>query len=285
MSGDVMESQAADSVPWYGADASDDDKALVTAKGWDQPSKAIKSYRELERFRGAPAERLVTLPEKPDDPAWAEVRARVGWKAPDRPEDYGIAVPDGHPPEYAKAIAEIAHQRGIPKEDLLALVEGSDKAVKALQQQQDQVARARLNEADQALEASLGSKHAETMELVQRELARVGFSPELVEHIEGTIALRDVAGLQPFRQLLIDLALARREGPFHSGATQLSMPSAETAQARLSELATDADWVTKAMQRGTPEAKERLRLNMLAAGKRPDEDEVSRLANAVYGTV
>jgi hypothetical protein len=123
------------------------------------------------------------------------------------------------------------------------------------------------------------------MELVQREMSRLGLAPEMVEAVESTLASQDEKGVGAFRQLLVDLAIARREAPLHNGATQMAQTSAAEAQNKLAELATNADWVTKATQRGTPEAKERLRLNMLAAGVKPNEDEINRLASAVYGTV
>lgn len=275
----------AQAAPWYGSDATDDVKSFVAGKGWDSPMKAITSYRELEAFRGVPAERLLKLPEKADAPEWADIRAKVGWKAPEKPEDYEIATPAGYPVEYAQSIAQTAHKLGIPKDALTALATENDKAIQAYQAQQDQTIRSRIDAADASLKQSLGDKHGETMELVQRELTRVGLSPEIVEAVESSLAASDEKGVGAFRQVLIDLALARREAPLHNGATQMAQPSAATATNKLAELGTDAAWVAKALERGTPESKERLRLIMIASGKAPDEAEIERHSRSIFGTM
>jgi hypothetical protein len=119
---------------------------------------------------------------------------------------------------------------------------------------------------------------------VQRELTRVGLSPEVIESVESSLAMGDEKGVGAFRQLLVDLALARKEAPLHNGATQMAQPSAETAKTKLAELGTDPAWVAKALERGTPESKERIRLNMLASGATVNEAEVERFSRSIFGT-
>lgn len=268
---------------WYQGDAF---KALPPdSHGWLQrfkaPEEAIVAGWNAVKHVGVPPDRLLKLPEKPDDPAWGEIRARVGWKAPEKPEDYGIAVPDGYPTEYATAIASEAHKLGIPKDAMAGLVAANQRFVEAAQQAHDAKVRAAIDQADSVLKANLGPRYAETNELVQRELQRVGFKPEQIEALETAAALNGPEAVVAFRQMAIDLATARREAPNHDGGATGGDLDAAGAQSKLEELARNSDWATKALQRGTPEAIERQMLIAAANGVKLSPEEAKRLASGV----
>lgn len=265
---------------WHRADFAD----LVTAKGWKGPDDVLKSYAELEKFRGAPPDRLIRLPEKPDDPAWTEIRSRVGLRGPDRPEDYELAAMDGLPKELADRFAKKAHELGVPKEMLRALAAENDAITREYMQQQDGLVRSRIEDLEREMSQVHGQRYAEVNELAVRELQRLGIEPAVVEEIETTLAARSPAALRAVRQLLIDVGMARREAPFHEGAT-LRMPvTGESAAARLKSLQQDPEWVAKALTRGTPQAEERIALIAASTGRHLSEDEARRLASGVAAT-
>jgi hypothetical protein len=104
---------------WHGADYAQ----IVTTKGWKSADDVLKSYGDLEKHVGAPADRLIRIPDaaKIDDAFRADVFKRIGYTpegAPGKPEDYGLTVPEGMDGEYAKAIAAEAHRLGIPVEHM-----------------------------------------------------------------------------------------------------------------------------------------------------------------------
>lgn len=263
---------------WHGADYAQ----LVQTKGWKGPDDALKSYAELETFRGAPADRLIKLPEKPDDPAWADVRKRVGWAAPEKPEDYGIAVPEGYPAEYAQTIAQTAHKLGIPKDTLLALAAENQKYVEAAMKQQGETLAQRLKDADEAFAKAHGPKVAEAKELMIRTLEKAGIDGEALADIEQALAMSgDGSALAKFRQVIAQAGAATREAVIHTDGVGSAAMSPEQAQRTLETKRSNADWVTKALTRGTPEAEENIRLNMLATGQVPDEALVKRIASGI----
>src|SRR5690349_8033208 len=90
---------------WYSGFESPELRGFVETKGWKDPGAAVESYRQLEKTIGVPAERLLKLPDKADAPEWKEIRAKVGVGAPEKPEDYGIPVPEGIDPGYAGEVA------------------------------------------------------------------------------------------------------------------------------------------------------------------------------------
>ena len=103
-------------MPWIDGMPAED-LGYVQNKGWDKLPDAdaaktlLKTYRELETYRGAPADRLVVLPAEDTPDAWKPVWEKLGV-----PKDAsGYEVPDdlkpiahtaGLTPKQAKALAE-----------------------------------------------------------------------------------------------------------------------------------------------------------------------------------
>lgn len=87
-------------------------KPVVETKGWKSPADVVDSYRNLEKLRGVPAERLLTLPEDVTkegalDPVWA----RLG--RPESAEKYTNALGETFNDDTFKAAAATAHKLGL----------------------------------------------------------------------------------------------------------------------------------------------------------------------------
>lgn len=273
---------------WHGADYAQ----IVTTKGWKSADDVLKSYGDLEKHVGAPADRLIRIPDaaKIDDAFRADVFKRIGYtptalpKGPAKPEDYGLTVPEGIDGAYAQAVATEAHRLGIPVEHMKALAEFNNKfAADAMAKAKTDEDKA-VGERHKAVEAKLaerfGDKYAATKELMTREALRIGFTPESLEAFERSLALGGEGDLGLFRGVLADIADLRREAPLHKNNGGGAM-TADAARQALTAKRTDSAWVTKALTRGTPEAEENIRLNMLASGVQPNEDDVRRRASGL----
>jgi hypothetical protein len=271
--------------PWFGNDFA----SLVQTKGWANPNDALKSYSELEKHIGAPADRLIRVPDKPeliDDNFRADVFKRLNYappSAPEKPEDYGIQLAEGTPPEYGAAIAAAAHKAGIPKEAMTAIFQANDAYVKqhmeAAQAAEAQTITDRVKAADAAIAQRFGAKAPQMQELMVREAQRLGLDADAMTKMESALALTDDKALGLFRNLLADVAEARMESPLHRNADQRMVAlTPEQAQQQLGEKRRNTEWVTKALQRGTVEAEENIRLNALASGVVMTAEEVKRQA-------
>ena len=97
----------------------------VDAHQWKDPSAAISSYMNLQKamgMKGTHPERFLLLPKEDAPPeAWNEVFTRLG--RPEKPEDYGLPVPDGQPKEFAGVASKWFHELGIPKGAAIKLAE------------------------------------------------------------------------------------------------------------------------------------------------------------------
>lgn len=276
---------------WHGADHS----ALVTAKGWKGADDVLKSYAELETFRGAPADRLIKLPDpdKIDDAFRTDVFKRIGYnpnRGPEKPEDYGVTF-EGAPAEFATGLAAIAHKHGIPKEALAEFAEFNGKFGKEFGEksaaEQTKADEKTWTERHAGVEGKLkerfGDKYDATTELMTREAMRIGFKDAAdLEAFEKTLALGGDEHLLRFRSLLADVADMRREAPLHKGGGATMTP--ESAAAQLKAKGADQEWVAKALTRGTPEAEENLRLNIMAQGGTVDDDQIKRMARGLTPT-
>ena len=87
---------------WVGADGTFGDVAtapdgvrdLITKKGWKGVGDIATAYSNLESMKGVPPERMLTLPEKPDDAdGWNTVYNRLG--RPETADKYEFKATEG----------------------------------------------------------------------------------------------------------------------------------------------------------------------------------------------
>jgi hypothetical protein len=274
---------------------------LAQTKGWKGYPDAVRDYAQLETFVGAPADRLIKLPaaDKIDDAFRSDVFKRIGYnpsRAPAKPEDYGVSFGDGYE-EFSSEIAKLAHKHGIPKEALAEFAQlnttfgtkaGEKAAADAAAAEATAKAEAdkawgdRNNAVNAKLKERFGPKFEEAHEYMTREALRLGFKDAAeFEAFERDLALAGGGErLERFRTLLADVAEMRKESPFHRGGNQAGLTQ-EQALAKLAQNRSDQAWIGKALTRGTPEAEENIRLNIIATGGTVDEGEVKRLASGL----
>lgn len=141
---------------WFDGFA-DEDKGYLQNKGWnndDGTKSMLASYKNLEKLRGVPEERLLKLPEKMDDAeSMGKIYDRLG--RPEKPEDYGYKAEAGQEldADRVKWASTIAHKMGLNKGQFKDLVNNTYKYESELiashqqQQEQERVASlAKLND-------------------------------------------------------------------------------------------------------------------------------------------
>jgi len=89
-------------------------RGYVQNKGFKDPSAVVDSYRNLEKLRGVPQERLLTLPEKDDAPEWNGIYERLG--KPKSADEYAFELPEAaKDPGFEKWAKDTFHANGISK--------------------------------------------------------------------------------------------------------------------------------------------------------------------------
>ena len=101
-----------------------DMKEYVTNKGFKDASSVLDSYRNLEKLRGVPQERLLKLPEAADSPEWKDVYAKLG--TPATPNDYGFEVQEGGDAKFLDWAKETFHGANLTKDQASNILEAFD---------------------------------------------------------------------------------------------------------------------------------------------------------------
>lgn len=158
---------------WYGT-FDDELKGYVQNKGWDDPIKAVKSYQELEKFRGANEDQLLKLPSDPQ----AEGAFDKIWEKLGRPADASgykvefdgeITVDEARMSKYA----EVAHKVGITQKQFEALAKLDAEYMGGLQTTHMEEIKQKQEQEYQALRSEWGSNADEREELSRRGLRSV----------------------------------------------------------------------------------------------------------------
>lgn len=182
--------------------------------GFETGDDAIARVRDLEQFRGAPADRLVTIPENADDAdGWGKVYEKMG--RPEAPEGYEIQRPEdveesAWDQPRLDEMAKVFHDKGLNKEQAQALVNAEMGYRKALGEQQ-----ARQEESDIAnLTETMMNEWGGQYE-TQRALAVAG--AKLAQEDEKT-DINDLLGSAPAMRFWAKLGAMQAEGTMPADA-------------------------------------------------------------------
>jgi len=104
--------QTSTDAPFYDSFTNPELKTWTGAKGFKSPETMAESLLNMEKLMGAPKERLLKLPEKPDDPGWADVHKKLG--VPETAAGYEIPIPEGVPTDFAEKAKSWMHELKIP---------------------------------------------------------------------------------------------------------------------------------------------------------------------------
>lgn len=208
----------------------DDLKGYVETKGFKDPAALAESYKNLEKLRGVPAERLVQWPADPSDrEAMLPVYAKMGM--PESPDKYTNVLGDGFNDDVFKAVAQQAHALG--------LGDGQFQGLQQIMAEQSQaVLEAQETQAAEAFD-QWKSSNTEGFNNAARLMADVGMTEE---SLEGLLA-GDKAQLYDF---LAKVAARTGEAQVIQGepaqAEGFSM-SPSAAKQKVQELMADDDFM------------------------------------------
>lgn len=209
------------SEPWYEKVEDADLKGYIETKGWKTEADAVRSYRNLEKLRGVPEDRLLKLPEDPAD--MGAVWDRLG--RPEAPDKYTAAIPEDLRDGIYDRLAGKAHEAGLTDGQFKALQEEFATAAQEVQ-------KARQSEYDAEFQSWQGENPA-AYNKVKNMLSNVGASAEDV-----TAAMNGDAAA--FYSVLAKVAARTGESEAVHGDGESSFEmSADAAQAKIDAMMAD----------------------------------------------
>jgi len=230
---------------WFST-ADEETRGFLQNKGLDKKDAAaaafdlVGQYRNLEKLRGVPADRLLTLPA---DPAVAgamdPIYERLG--RPAKPDGYEMKseAGDQSSADYVKWASETFHKLGLTKTQATE----ADKALRAMVADMDTRAQEAEAVAKQAsmteLQAEWGNTYATNVELAKAAVRKLAAGEDEINAL--TAAIGDKAVVKLFQKIGAGLA----ESPFHAGGPAQSVSGATTpegAKAKIAELHNDREF-------------------------------------------
>lgn len=274
--------QKTSSDPFYST-WSDDLKAAPSIINAKSPEDIARMYLNAEKRLGVPANRLLVVPDKPDDAdGWAKIHAALG--RPDTVEGYGLKLPDDASDSdkaWTGKFLEKAHAAGASPAVMKAAFEVINEAT--TQSVADDLAAAEAEKAatraelDKAWGAKKAVYDAEIPALVETLTNELNETLPAGAKIEGVIDKLNAEGMgnsPTLLRLLAHLADSRAEGglPGKGGGDDRGVTP---EQAKAQRLALEADPVKGLALRDSGHAQhqlvkaERTKLLAIESGRPP----------------
>ena len=221
---------------WYDSIEDGDLKGYVQNKGWKDPVELANGYRNLEKLLGG---EKIPMPKGAEDKdGWSRVYDALG--RPKSADDYGLQVPEGGSPEFAKAAAGKFHELGLSKGQAEALTAWYNEQAQAQMGATQQAQGAKVEQDLQALKGEWGGAYEENIELGRRAAREFGMDADKLTALENAL------GTGEMLKFMSRIGRGLTEHNFEGGrsATGFGM-TPEAAQQRISQLREDRDFTAK----------------------------------------
>lgn len=221
---------------WFDSIEDGDLKGYVQNKGWKDPVELANGYRNLEKLLGG---EKIPMPKGAEDKeGWARVYDALG--RPKSADEYGLPVPDGGSPDFAKAAAAKFHELGLSKGQAEALAGWYNEQAQSQMGAVQQAQAAKVEQDLQALKGEWGGAYEENIELGRRAAREFGLDAAKLT------ALENAFGTGEMLKFMSKIGRGLTEHTFEGGrsATGFGM-TPEAARQRIAALRDDRDFTSK----------------------------------------
>lgn len=227
--------------PWFSGFTAPDVKGYIENKGFKDAEALASAYMNLEKTRGVPADRLLTLPGDDKPESWAPIYDRLG-----RPKDgkgYELKGTEGQPADFVEWQRGVFHELGLTKKQGEALSGKWNQLVAASVQKDADDAKAALSSQIDNLKKEWGTAAEKNIEVVDDFVAKAGITEDQAKAIERAIGFDVFAKIA--HGIVTKFGIQLGEAKFHSGQTTgndfgAMTPSAATA--KIAELMSNKEW-------------------------------------------
>lgn len=257
---DASKPPVAGTIPWLG-EVDSDTAGYVQNKGWTDPKQVLDGYRQLEKMRGVPAERLLTLPAADADQAAKDAfYEKLG--RPKAAADYDFKFGDE---TIDTTIKGLMHKHGFSAEQARGFVADFHEFDKSLVEGKTKASQAQVAADHSKIMVEWGAAADQNLQAAKKGREILGWKPETVDAISGVLGHYETVKLLH--------SIAERSG--EAGFVASSTPDAHNAkmtpeQARnaYEQLRADPAWVKRYASGDVAARNEKQRLDaFMAAGR------------------
>lgn len=197
---------------------SDDLRQYIDTKGFKDPGTLADGYRNLERLRGVPSERLVTVPDRHDDePGWTAAFNRMG--RPEKADGYNIPITDDSQKAYVAEVQKIFHESGLTVRQAEILNTKMNQYVETQKTVQTTAQQTQATQEESALKGEWGVAFDQNINLGRQAAKTFGLTTEKIDAIQKVLGFKDTVKL--FHQIgskLGEADFVTGQGPDGKGA-------------------------------------------------------------------
>lgn len=236
--------QPPSTIEWL-KDADELTTGYVQNKGWDNPTKVVQSYQNLEKLLGADKAGNAIIVPKPDaDPKeWAGIYDRLG--RPTAPDGYKVPLPEGGSKESHEAVLAKIHELGLSKSQGESLVNWYNEQVSNGMKAANEAKSAQFQKDDQSIKQEWGAAYTQNLAQAQAAARFLGLDAQTIDKISESL------GHKGTMQLLQKIGSRAVESDFVDGGSDRpgfgSVMSPAQAKAEIQQLANDKGFRAKMM--------------------------------------
>ena len=237
-------------------------KDYVTQKGFQDPKAVLESYRNLEKLRGVPENRLLKLPDAPDAPEWNDVYSKLG--KPATPEGYGLKPKDANNAGFTKWATDAFHKLNLTTEQGQKLVEQFNSFNASQQAEIGAAHTAKVQAQVEGLKKEWGAAYNQNVARAQSAYRQFGIPDAAIDSLEQSIGFDGVMKL--FGKLGSQVGehsfVGGDQGNQSFGEGVILTP--DQANARIKALKQDTTWANNYLKGSVKERQEMDRLIKMA---------------------
>lgn len=244
---------------WANGFKNEEVKSYIAQKGFKSPESLAESYKNLESKMGAPADRMLVLPEKMEGDAVKSIFERLGMPKEAKGYDFvGKDVKDAKP-EMVEKIQNIFHSATLTTSQAQAVAKGYDDMVQAQAQVQAEATKNAIIQADASLQKQWGAEYERNVEIAKQGVKILGLDAKTLDMMEA------LQGREQLYKTLQKIGVSVGESSFVDGAAQNAQAlTPDQAQEEIKSLMKDQKFYKK-LEKGDKEANERWsKLNQIA---------------------
>lgn len=227
-------------------------------------TKITQQYRELQKFTGVPADRLLKLPEANDLAGWKGVHSRLG--VPAEAKDYdlaGIKRADGAEldPAFSDMMRVSLHKANVAKDRAGDVVKDVIKHLDDARAKESADYQAKLDQARANVAKNWGNNAGLNKEIAKQGAAKLGWTEEEFNSLEKAV------GYERFMDTMLKIGMSMKEGDFvEGGRGGVPITTMEGAKSKLAELQRDEAWGKRLLSGDAATVQEFNRLTIQSLG-------------------
>lgn len=245
-------------------------QGYIQNKGWKDPSEVVNGYMNLEKLRGVPAERLLTMPGENATPE--EIKAfntKLG--VPEKVDGYQLPIPQGQDGALAKTAAAWFHEAGVPAKAAAKVVEAWNAHVATAQAAENEQFQQRASVEHGEVIAEWGAAADKMTELGKRAATQFVPAKSNEERVQILAKIEHAIGTGAMLRMFATIGQGLGEHAVHQSDAQggFDVLTPGQASAKIEQLKADKEWSAAYLGGDKNKLAEMERLQKLAAGVRP----------------